>query len=482
MTTYQVLSRKYRPQSFTDVVEQSAIVTTLRNALLHNRVSNAYLFCGCRGTGKTTLARLFAKAINCEARQENGDPCNGCSSCSEITNGRSLDVLEIDGASNRGIDDIRELNENAFYAPTSGRCKIYIIDEVHMLTKEAFNALLKTLEEPPPNVKFFFATTEPHKVLPTIVSRCQRFDLRRLSIPSIGSKLHRICSEQGTEIEEEALTLLARQADGSMRDAESLLDQALCSLTSPLTYHSISEMLGVASKDLFFKLDTAFADEDIAAAFFIAQEVFEGGKDIPHFVEALAEHYRTILMLKLHAPLTLTPTQKTDYERSASLYSKEHCLAILEHLSTPIHEIVKFPWKQIHLEMILLNILRSKKSIPIDTLISRLETLKETPAPSTPVPAVQIAEPPPTPALQTQEPTPQPILTPALQTLEPSPQPTPTSALQTSEPSSQPVQEAPSEHPQQPDAPQEKRSLSEYQEHERLLRFTSVELNGSVKK
>ena len=185
MDNYQIISRKYRPQNFHDVVGQNPIIQTLINALKKGRLAQAYLFCGSRGTGKTTLARILAKALNCKNLREDYEPCNTCTSCMEIASSRSLDVMEIDGASNRGIDDIRKLNETVGYAASSGKYKIYIIDEVHMLTKEAFNALLKTLEEPPKNTKFFFATTEPHKVLPTIMSRCQRFDLRRISLVAI---------------------------------------------------------------------------------------------------------------------------------------------------------------------------------------------------------------------------------------------------------------------------------------------------------
>lgn len=199
---YQVIARKFRPQNFSDVKSQDAIVTTLRNAIRFNRIAHAYLFCGTRGTGKTTLARLFAKALNCENLSENIEPCNQCGSCREITNGSSLDVLEVDGASNRGIDDIRRINETASYTPSAGKFKVFIIDEVHMLTKEAFNALLKTLEEPPSHVTFIFATTEVHKVLPTILSRCQRFNLNRISFDSIVDKLNLIANKLEIKAEE----------------------------------------------------------------------------------------------------------------------------------------------------------------------------------------------------------------------------------------------------------------------------------------
>ena len=227
MSTYQVLARKYRPQHFNEVLGQDAIVTTLKNAIKHNRLAHAYLFCGSRGTGKTTLARVFAKALNCQSPTSDAEPCNKCSSCKEIAAGNALDVLEIDGASHRGIDDIRQINETVGYASSSGKYKIYIIDEVHMLTKEAFNALLKTLEEPPLKVIFLFATTEPHKVLPTILSRCQRFNLNRISLDTIVDKLRQIAIDQNVEIDEEALYLLAQRAEGGLRDAESLFDQII---------------------------------------------------------------------------------------------------------------------------------------------------------------------------------------------------------------------------------------------------------------
>lgn len=427
---YQVLFRKYRPQTFADVVEQTAVVTTLKNALEHKRIANAYLFCGCRGTGKTTLARIFAKAINCESPLH-GEPCNVCSSCEEITRGHSLDVIEIDGASNRGIDDIRELNDNVGYAPSGGRNKIFIIDEVHMLTKEAFNALLKTLEEPPPNVKFFFATTEPHKVLPTIISRCQRFDLKRITISSIASKLSRICHDLSITIEDDALNLIARHGDGSMRDAESLLDQIICSIDQPIAGAAVSHILGIAPKTLFTRLDKAFEKGDLKEAFTIAHTVYASGYDIPHFLEGLAEHYRNILFTHIDTPLPeLTAAEKETYVHAKEIYTQEMCMAVLEYLTPWLQEVTKHAWKQVLLEMILLHILRMRNILPIDTIVSRLEALQTTPS------------------------------------VDSVPQPEPPS-------------------PKPPEAPPEKKdpiTVSEHQKRERLLRFASVELNGSVKK
>ncbi len=250
--SYQIISRQYRPSTFAQIVGQDPIVETLKNALRKKKIANAYLFCGGRGSGKTTLARVLAKALNCTALTAEAEPCNGCPSCLELQAGRSLDVLEIDGASNRGIDDIRNLNETVGYAPATGKYKIYIIDEVHMLTKEAFNALLKTLEEPPAHVKFFFATTEPHKVLSTIVSRCQRFDLKAIASEAICKKLKTITDDLGIECEEALFSLIADRAEGSLRDAESLLDQAICWASGPITADGFSAALGIPPRSVFF--------------------------------------------------------------------------------------------------------------------------------------------------------------------------------------------------------------------------------------
>lgn len=381
MTEYQVIARKFRPQLFRDVIGQEAIVLTLKNAIKLKRLAQAYLFCGSRGTGKTTLARIFAKALNCLQPTEHNEPCNQCASCKEISSGSSLDVLEIDGASHRGIEDIRQINETVGYAAASGNYKIYIIDEVHMLTKEAFNALLKTLEEPPPKVKFFFATTEPHKVLPTILSRCQRFNLNRIPLEKIVAKLSEVCVTLGANVEEEALRLIARQAEGGLRDAESLLDQILSFEEGTITPESVNSVLGLMNRDSYFDLDHAGKSGDLAKAFEIAHDVFSNGKNLMHFVEGLVEHFRNILLVKLSgkeaAFLTLSPLEKEKYESSAQLYTQEQCLNLIDYLVEAQNQIRFSPSARIALEAILLHIMRSHFQLPIEYLVRKLTELEK---------------------------------------------------------------------------------------------------------
>lgn len=375
---YQVIARKYRPQTFSDVLGQESIVTTLKNALHYNRLAHAYLFCGCRGTGKTTLARVFAKALNCSNLTEDFEPCNTCSSCIDIIAGRSLDVLEIDGASNRGIDDIRQINETIGYAPSSGKYKIYIIDEVHMLTKEAFNALLKTLEEPPANVKFFFATTEPHKVLPTIISRCQRFDLNRIPFAALKKKLAWIAQDLNIPCDDEVFSLVANLAEGSLRDAESVFDQIICYAEHPITAAKVSTTLGIMPRSVFFLLDQAFDEQNLSYAFELANDIFSSGKDLSYFIDNLIEHYRCILKLKLGASIDFpTNRLKERYTASLSLYTGEQCLYILDFLIQWQQQIGKTPFKRVSLEMILLHILRSKHRLSLPALVKRLHELEQ---------------------------------------------------------------------------------------------------------
>lgn len=414
MPDYQVLARRFRPQSFKDVIGQEAIVTTLKNAIKFNRLAQAYLFCGSRGTGKTTLARILAKALNCQQPTPDLEPCNQCSSCREITAGTSLDILEIDGASNRGIEDIRQINENVGYATASGHYKIYIIDEVHMLTKEAFNALLKTLEEPPPKVKFFFATTEPHKVLPTILSRCQRFNLNRIPLEKIVAKLQFIAKQMKVEVDEDALFLLARQAEGGLRDAESLFDQVLAFEEGRITIETINSILGLMPKDIYFEIDQAGKQGNLAKAFEVTSQVFSQGKDPFNFIEGLVEHLRTILLVKLSKLdatfIPLSPTDRQRYEESAKLYHQEQCLNLIEYLMTANQQMRLATSSKIALETILLHVLRSHFQIPIEILVRRLSELEsllgeETAIqPSKPAPAIaKVAPPKPIPSVILEE-------------------------------------------------------------------------------
>ncbi|MCX6987067.1 MAG: DNA polymerase III subunit gamma/tau [Chlamydiae bacterium] len=383
--SYQVIARKYRPQTFMDVIAQEPVVTTLKNAIRLNRTAHAYLFCGCRGTGKTTLARVFAKALNCHNRNAQQEPCNQCPSCLDIVQSRSLDVIEIDGASHRGIDDIRQINETIAYAPSSGKFKIYIIDEVHMLTKEAFNALLKTLEEPPHHVKFFFATTEPHKVLQTILSRCQRFNLSRIPLHLIEEKLAKIGNDLGLIIEKRALQTLAKLSEGSLRDAESLFDQVICYNEGVLTAEKVATSLGLIHSSTFFEFDQAVAAQDLSAAFTLAEKIFVSGKDISYFLDSLLDHFRTILSIHIGNTASDSSPDLEKYVGVAkNIYPQDLCLYILDYLILCAQQMSKGTSKRIHLEMILLHIIRSKKRVSIETLVYSLKQMQSPSFTSTP--------------------------------------------------------------------------------------------------
>ena len=297
MSDYIVTARKWRPMKFDDVVGQHHITATLRNAITGKRLAHAYLFSGPRGVGKTTTARLLAKAVNCLHPVEE-NPDNTCDNCREITEGRSFDVLEIDGASNRGVEEIRNLRESVRYAPAKGRYKVYIIDEVHMLTKEAFNALLKTLEEPPSHVLFIFATTEIHKVPATILSRCQRFDFRRITVAETMENLKAIAREEGLQFDDDALLLVAKRGDGSLRDAQSLFDQAVSLCGRTITHERIVQALNIVDEEFYFRVTDLIKTKNARGGIQLVEELLAHGHDIKEFLVGLAEHFRNILIAK----------------------------------------------------------------------------------------------------------------------------------------------------------------------------------------
>ncbi|MFC1940521.1 DNA polymerase III subunit gamma/tau [Chloroflexota bacterium] len=325
--TSQVFYRKWRPQTLAEVVGQEPITQTLLNALSSSRISHAYLFCGPRGTGKTSTARILAKAVNC-LTDGNSEPCNTCSMCQAINEARALDVIEIDAASNTGIDDIRSLREKVNYAPNQARYKVYIIDEVHMLSTSASNALLKTLEEPPPHVIFILATTEVHKILPTILSRCQRFDFRRLSQADVISKLTHICSTEGIHIEPEALRLIAKSATGSLRDAENLLEQLTTYYGTELSLQQVQTTLGISGDWRAKEVTKHIINNDVSAGMKTINDVNSDGLDLRQFNRELIEYLRALLLVKTGSDeaVDLSTEDKAELKDLAARASLEQIL------------------------------------------------------------------------------------------------------------------------------------------------------------
>ncbi len=367
---------------FEDVIGQEHVITTLQNAIESKRLAHAYIFSGPRGIGKTTAARILAKAINCENGGPAVSPCNRCQNCIEITGSRSLDVLEIDGASNRGIDEIRNLRDNIRYLPLRGGYKIYIIDEFHMITKDAFNALLKTLEEPPEKVVFIFATTEPHKILPTILSRCQRLDFRRIPIQKIIGRLKYICEQDKITIDPESLFTLAQRSDGGMRDALTLLDQILSFAGTVITIDHTRQALGLISHEMYFELTDIIQLSKPESVFPFVRKLQNTGYDINEFLNGFLEHIRNILVAKTCPGSDLLEVYEADrrrYETPASLFSELDLLRFMNLLTETIQQI-KWSHKQgLLFELALLKMTHMPQSISVSEALQKIDSLSRQP-------------------------------------------------------------------------------------------------------
>ncbi|HEX9047392.1 MAG TPA: DNA polymerase III subunit gamma/tau [Verrucomicrobiae bacterium] len=377
--SYQVIARKYRPQRFADVVGQEHVTQTLANAIAQKRIAHAYLFCGPRGTGKTTIARIFAKCLNCTGGPRIDFDDND-ESVREITDGRSLDVLEIDGASNNGVEQVRELRETCKYAPAKAPFKIYIIDEVHMLSTAAFNALLKTLEEPPAHVKFMFATTDPEKVLPTILSRCQRFDLRRIPSALITKHLAEIAAQEKVTIDVLALNAIARGADGGMRDAESTLDQLISFCGDKIEETDVLSMFGLAAQNQILKLSHAVLAGEVSTALTQLDELARGGKDLGRLLGDLLNHFRNLLIyLVSKGDLTLLEASEAEVgalKEQAALAGSDALTRILEVLADAELRLRDAASKKILLEVTMLRAIEARNAMPIDAVLKQLNQLR----------------------------------------------------------------------------------------------------------
>ncbi|VGO20193.1 DNA polymerase III subunit tau [Pontiella sulfatireligans] len=377
---YEVLARKWRPQQFTDVVGQEHVTKTLTNAIETDRVAHAYMFVGSRGTGKTTSARILAKALNCE-KGPTPTPCDVCDSCKEVMAGNSLDVIEIDGASNNGVDQVRDLRDNARYSPARGPYKIYIIDEVHMLSTAAFNALLKTLEEPPSHVKFIFATTDVHKVLPTILSRCQRFDLRRISVQDIVDRLRTGCADEGITITEDALLAIARGAEGGLRDAESALDQIISFRGKEIAEEDVLAVFGLVSRHVLEDLTMAILASDVPKIINIVSDMDKSGKDLQRVLMELLESFRNLLVV-LYAgqgavALELPESQLQFYQAQAPQTEAGRVLRIIDALIEADGRMRYALSKKTLLETGLIRCSRAAETASINELLKQVADLKK---------------------------------------------------------------------------------------------------------
>lgn len=379
--SYTALYRKFRPNEFDDVKGQDHIVTTLKNQIKANRIGHAYLFCGTRGTGKTTIAKIFAKAVNCE-HPINGSPCNECETCKAIASGTSLNVIEMDAASNNGVDNIREIKDEVTYSPTMGKYKVYIIDEAHMLTPGAFNALLKTLEEPPSYVIFILATTEVHKIPVTILSRCQRYDFKRISLNVISDRLQELMDRENIEVEEKAIRYIAKKADGGMRDALSLMEQCISFyLGQKLTYEKVLEVLGAVDTDVFSAFLREILSDDVAKVIAHLEEIVMQGSDLGQFVNDFTWYMRNLLLIKasdnMEEILDVSAENLIQLKEEAGMIRQNTLMRFIRIFSELTNQLKNASNKRILVEMALIKLCRPQMEYDSASLLERVRRLEK---------------------------------------------------------------------------------------------------------
>ncbi len=376
---YQALYRKWRPMIFEDVIGQTHISETLRNSIKTGRIAHAYLFCGTRGTGKTTCAKIFSRAVNCENPQD-GNPCNECPSCRGIIDGSVLDVFEMDAASNRGVGDIKQIRDEVDYAPSSCKYKVYIIDEAHMITNEGFNALLKTLEEPPEYVIFILATTEPNKIIPTILSRCQRFDFRRIGVDDISARINKICSKENIQITPDASELIAELADGSMRDGLSILEQCTASVSGEIRKSEVSEVVGIVDDGILFELADFIAEGDTLSCLKSADGFLNRGKEVASFFDDIIQHFRNLMFCKATASpeeiIERSQEKIEKYKAQAEKYTVERLLYSITTLCEYLSQAKWIANPRISVEMALLKLANPKYGDSGDGILARLTEIE----------------------------------------------------------------------------------------------------------
>ena len=377
---HKALYRVYRPKNFSDVIGQEHIVRTLKNQIENNNVGHAYLFCGTRGTGKTSTAKIFSRAVNC-TNLHNDEPCNECENCREILEDKTMDVVEIDAASNNSVDDIRELRENVKYSPAKSKYKVYIIDEVHMLSQGAFNALLKTLEEPPSYVIFILATTEPHKIPATILSRCQRFDFKRVTVKDISSRMRYICEKEGIEADEKALNLIARNSQGALRDALSILDQCISFEGNKISYNDVIELLGSVNIEQLFDLAESIIKEDTRKSLQILNDFIIWGKDVRNLVNDLIDHFRNLMVCKISNDLDeiiSLPEETIDLlKQQAETIDTNNLIRILNILSEAQDGMKISSNPRVLMEVTMMKIAQPMFDESKEALIKRIENLEQ---------------------------------------------------------------------------------------------------------